>query len=89
MCATCNDARSAPEHYRLFAEGCLYCAARRIQVIRRRLSIAPSEKSQRCRKALDDALALGLPELEIRRLCKLPEWQLAPPSSSAPRKPGG
>lgn len=94
-CSTCNEARSAPEHYRLFADYCLHCAARRIQYIQRRLNLAPDDKRNRCRKALADAMALGLPEPEIRRMAKLAAWQVAPPaeiqqpaSSNVQRKHG-
>lgn len=77
-CECCNDARTSPENYRLFAEGCLFCAARRIQYIQRRLPLSPTGKTERCRAALSQALALGLPEAEIRSMAKLPAWQLAP-----------
>ena len=94
-CEACNEARSAPESYRMFAEGCLYCAARRIQYIQRRLPLSPEDKRNRCRKALADAMALGLPEPEIRRMAKLAAWQVAPPeaiqqpaSSNVQRKHG-
>ena len=95
MCHCCNDAREAPQHHRFFAEGCLHCAARRIQFIQRRLNLAQDDKRNRCRTALADAMALGLPELEIRRMAKLAEWQLQQPAmdaqpalSPAPRKRG-
>lgn len=88
-CEVCTEARQAPENCRLFADYCLHCAARRIQYIQRRMNLSPTAKSARCRKALSDALALGLEELEIRRLAKLPEWQVQPVESSpAPRKRG-
>ena len=77
-CHCCNEAREAPQFHRFFAEGCLYCAARRIQFIQRRLPLSPEDKRNRCRKALADAMALGLPEPEIRRMAKLAAWQLAP-----------
>ena len=77
MCRCCNDARPDPASYRLFAEGCLHCAARRIQFIQRSLNLAPDVKRNRCRTALAQAMELGLPELEIRRMAKLPEWQVA------------
>ena len=82
MCTCCNEARSAPESYRMFAEGCLHCAARRIQYIQRRLNLAPDDKRTRCRTALADAMALGLPEPEIRRMAKLAAWQVAPPEAT-------
>ena len=95
MCHCCNDAREAPQHHRFFAEGCLHCAARRIQFIQRRLNLAPDDKRNRCRTALADAMALGLPELEIRAMAKKPEWQLQQPAQDAqpeslpaPRKRG-
>lgn len=79
----------------MFADYCLYCAARRIQFIQRTLRLGPTETRDRCRKALADAMALGLPELEIRRMAKLPAWQVAPPeaiqqpaSSNVQRKHG-
>ena len=40
-CECCNEARPEPEHYRLFADGCLHCAARRIQYLQRTLRLAP------------------------------------------------
>ena len=79
-CTCCNEARSAPESYRMFADYCLHCAARRIQYIQRRLPLSPEDKRNRCRKALADAMALGLPEPEIRRMAKLAAWQVAPPA---------
>ena len=82
-CTTCNEARSAPESYRMFADYCLYCAARRIQFIQRRLPLPPDDKRNRCRKALADAMALGLPESEIRAMAKRPEWQLQQPAQDA------
>lgn len=95
MCHCCNDARDAPQHHRFFADGCLPCAARRIQYLQRTLRLAPSVTRDRCRAALSDAVANGLPELEIRRMAKLPEWQLQQPAmdaqpalSPAPRKRG-
>ena len=95
MCHCCNDAREAPQHHRFFAEGCLHCAARRIQFIQRRLNLAPDAIRTRCRAALADAMALGLPELEIRAMAKKPEWQLQQPAQEAlpaslpaPRKRG-
>ena len=94
-CEACNEARSAPESYRMFADYCLHCAARRIQFIQRRLNLAPDDKRNRCRTALADAMALGLPEQEIRAMAKRPEWQLQQPAQEAqpaslpaPRKRG-
>ena len=89
MCRCCNDARPDPASYRLFAEGCIYCTARRIQYIQRRLPLSPDDKRNRCRAALADAMALGLPEQEIRRMAKLAAWQLAPIESSAARPKSG
>ena len=88
-CTCCDEARPDPASCRFFAEGCLHCAARRIQYIQRRLPLSPEDKRNRCRKALADAMALGLPELEIRRMAKLAEWQLAPIESSAARPKSG
>ena len=95
MCHCCTAARDAPQFHPFFADYCLPCAARRIQFIQRRLNLAPDDKRNRCRKALADAMALGLPEVEIRRMAKLAAWQLAPPeaiqqpaSSPARRKTG-
>ena len=95
MCECCNEARSAPESYRMFADYCLHCAARRIQYIQRRLPLPPDDKRNRCRKALADAMALGLHEQEIRAMAKKPEWQLQQPAQDAqpgslpaPRKRG-
>ena len=84
-CEACNEARSAPESYRMFAEGCLHCAARRIQYIQRRLPLSLDNKRNRCRKALAQALELGLAEKEIRAIAKLSAWQLAPEVARATR----
>ena len=81
MCTCCNEARPDPASCRMFADYCLHCAARRIQYIQRRLPLSPDDKRNRCRKALSDAMALGLPELEIRRMAKLAAWQVAPPEA--------
>lgn len=76
-CRVCTEASDAPQHHRFFAEGCIHCAARRIQFIQRSLSLAPSVTRDRCRAALADAVANGLDEMEIRRMAKLAEWQVA------------
>ena len=70
----------------MFADYCLYCAARRIQYIQRRLPLSLDDKRNRCRKALADAMALGLPEVEIRRMAKLPEWQVKPEREAEPAR---
>ena len=95
MCYCCNAARPDPASYRFFAEGCLHCAARRIQYIQRRLNLAPDAIRNRCRTALAQAMELGLPEQEIRAMAKLAEWQLQQPAQDAqpaslpaPRKRG-
>lgn len=88
-CHCCNEAREAPQFHRFFAEGCLYCAARRIQFIQRTLRLGPTETRDRCRTALAQAVALGLPDPEIRRMAKLAAWQLAPIESSAARPKSG
>jgi hypothetical protein len=94
-CVTCTEAIDAPQYHRFFAEGCLHCAARRIQFIQRRLNLAPDAIRTRCRTALAQAMALGLPEQEIRAMAKKTEWQLQQPamdaqpaSLPAPRKRG-
>ena len=95
MCTCCNEARPDPKSYRFFAEGCLHCAARRIQYLQRTLRLGAEETRARCRKALNQALELGLLEKEIRAMAKKPEWQLQQPAQDAqpaslpaPRKRG-
>ena len=83
MCECCDEAREAPQQHRLFADGCLYCAARRIQYLQRTLRLGESATRDRCRAALAQAMALGLQEVEIRRMAKLPEWQLQQPTQDA------
>ena len=78
MCECCTEAREAPQYHRTFAEGCLYCAARRIQFIQRSLRLGATDTRARCRTALQQAMAQGLPEADIRRMAKAPEWQMAP-----------
>jgi hypothetical protein len=91
MCECCDEAREAPHQHRMFADGCLYCAARRIQYLKRVLfktdsPLASRDCNQRCGVALRQAMALGLPEADIRRMEKLPEWQLAPEPEKETRK---
>lgn len=88
-CECCNDARPNPAEYRLFADGCLHCAARRIQYIQRRLPIAPAQKAERCRAALQQAMGYGLPESNIRAMAKHAEWQLVPVKQQASRPRNG
>lgn len=83
-CSCCQDARPNPASYRLFADGCLHCAARRIQYLQRTLRLGESATRDRCRAALAQAMALGLPEVEIRRMAKLPEWQVRPEQEAEP-----
>lgn len=82
-CRVCTEASDAPQHHRFFAEGCIHCAARRIQFIQRRLNLSPDAIRTRCRTALADAMALGLPEQEIRAMAKKTEWQLQQPAQDA------
>jgi len=82
-CHCCNEAREAPQHHRFFADGCLHCAARRIQYLQCTLRLGESATRDRCRAALAQAMALGLPDVEIRRMAKLPEWQLQQPVQDA------
>lgn len=86
MCECCDEAREAPHQYRMFADGCLHCAARRIQYLQRTLQLGTTNTQARCRTALHQAMALGLPEVEIRRMAKAPEWQLAPETEKETRK---
>lgn len=82
-CRVCTEASDAPQHHRFFAEGCIHCAARRIQFIQRRLNLAPDAIRNRCRTALAQAMELGLPEAEIRAMAKKTEWQLQQPAQEA------
>lgn len=94
-CLACTDARTSPEHSRLFAQGCLHCAARRIQYLQRVLFKGDKKhivdkRQARCRKALADAVADGLNGPQVRELSRKAAWQLAPIESSASRpKHGG
>lgn len=66
-CEACNEARPDPASYRMFAEGCLHCAARRIQYIQRRLPLSPDDKRNRCRKAKLAAWQLAPEEARATR----------------------
>lgn len=93
-CEVCTEAREAPESCRMFADYCLYCAARRIQYLKRVLFSDDdkphivAKRQARCRTALQQAIALGLPEAQIRAMAKRPEWQLAPDDQPARPKSG-
>lgn len=87
-CHCCNDARPDPAHYRLFADGCLHCAARRIQYLQRVLFKGDkpqivAKRQERCSAAMAQAVELGLSAKEIRAMAKRAEWQLAPVELSA------
>lgn len=77
-CETCNEARPSPATYPMFAEGCLFCSARRIQYVQRTLRLPPAKKVERCRTALAQAMELGLPEQEIRAMAKAAAWAVEP-----------
>lgn len=75
MCECCNEARSAPESYRMFADYCLYCAARRIQYIQRRLPLVHAGRGDQAlgvtrRKPRPDVVpdAIGNPHRQIEGL---------------------
>lgn len=78
MCTACNEARIAPATFRQFAEGCTFCASRRIQYLQRTLKLSPDDTRNRCRKALAQALEQGLNEAEIRAAAREAVWALAP-----------
>ena len=83
MCHCCNDARPDPASYRLFAEGCLHCAARRIQYLQRVIfkddnPHIVAKRQERCRKALSDAIANGLDGVLVRTMARASGWQVAP-----------
>lgn len=77
-CETCQEARLSPETYPMFAEGCLFCSARRIQYIQRAMSLPPAKKAERCRKALAQAMETGLAEDRIRAMAKMAAWAVEP-----------
>lgn len=77
-CQCCNEARPSPETYPMFAEGCLYCSARRIQYVQRSMQLPPAKKAERCRKALAQAMETGLAEGQIRAIAKLAAWAVEP-----------
>ena len=82
-CEACTEARTSPEYSRLFALGCLHCAARRIQYLQRVLFKGDKthivEKRQlRCRKALADAVADGLNGPQVLELSRKAAWAVAP-----------
>lgn len=82
-CDACNDARTSPEHSRLFALGCLHCAARHIQYLQRVLLKGDkphivAKRQERCRKVLDYAVADGLNGPQVRELSRKAAWAVAP-----------
>lgn len=74
----------------MFAEGCLYCSARRIQYVQRSMQLPPAKKAERCRKALAQAMETGLTEDRIRAMAKLAAWAVEPATTptSTTRKAG-
>lgn len=92
-CETCKEARPSPATYPMFAEGCLFCSARRIQYIQRAMNLPPAKKAERCRKALAQAMETGLAEQEIRAMAKLAAWVVEPvqipKSTTRNRESGG
>ena len=85
-CRNCNAAREAPD-YRMHCPTCIHCGARLIQAIQR-LPRPREEIQRRCRAVLNDWVAMGHDEKELRALAKGPR-ALAPVSSDAPKKRGG
>lgn len=75
-CTCCNDARDKPS-YRKWTLHCPFCVARGIQLTQRQID-PPQERSRRCREILEQALANGLDEQQIRALAKKAERPVDP-----------
>lgn len=80
---TCNEceivrARSSIGPVSTTCPKCIYCAARRIQFIQRRMQIGKAEKVNRCREALQEAINWGHAEDKVRQLAKLDVWAVEP-----------
>lgn len=69
-CTDCEHALATNGRWVYFNNRvCLYCAARLIQRIQA-LLIPSAAKNQRSRVILDESVAAGLPEAEIRAMAK-------------------
>lgn len=72
MCEECAASRECNGLWNRFDDRkCIYCSARRIQFIGG-LKIARSDASERRTKALNEGVAAGHDEAEIRKLVKGP-----------------
>lgn len=77
-CACCQASRETNGHYNYFNNrGCIWCAARILQKIQR-LPIARSEASKRCKAMLDESVAAGFSEQNIRAMAKSSDMALEP-----------
>ena len=83
MCHDCECARESKGAYRLYTPACLWCGARLIQSIQKRPRPA-SEIAARCRQVLNDWVAYGHSETQIRALAKAAAMPLAPSGEPVP-----
>ena len=59
-----------PQAYRMHCLGCVHCGARLIQKMQRLFALAPDVRRARSRQALDDWMAHGHSEQQLRALAK-------------------
>ena len=83
MCHDCECARESKGAYRLYTPACLWCGARLIKAIQA-LPRPANEIAARCRQVLNDWVAYGHSETQIRALAKAAEMPLAPSGEPAP-----
>lgn len=78
ICPDCSAAAETKGHWRQYnSPGCLYCTARLIQQLRD-IRATSAGIAARQRAVLEDAVALGHSEEEIRALAKFTELVLQP-----------
>lgn len=62
--------RNDPQAYRQHCPTCPYCGARLIQKLQRMYQLTAEQRRDRCREALQQWLAMGHDEAQLRKLAK-------------------
>jgi predicted nucleic acid-binding Zn-ribbon protein len=86
-CDVCTTLRkhypSDPQKHRMHCLGCIHCGARLIQRVQRLSRQPEPAKRERCQEALQEWMAMGHEETEIRQLAKQTAWAVQPATKGA------
>lgn len=70
--------RNDPQAYRMHCPTCIHCGARLIQKLQRLYLLTPEQRRDQCRQVLQEWMAQGHDEVELRKMAKAAAWAVAP-----------